>query len=103
MRIRYIAAVEVQPMFPGGLDKFYDFLRKAVKYPPVDRENNVTGHKVYVQFVVEKDGSLTDIRALRGPSQSEMDEAVRAVKNLAKVEARYPKQSAGACNVYSAC
>ncbi|MDB5111536.1 MAG: TonB family protein [Mucilaginibacter sp.] len=72
-------SVENEPAFPGGIQKFYDYLGKAIRYPAVDRENNVTG-KVFVQFVVERDGSLTDVKALRGPSQTLSDEAVRAVK-----------------------
>jgi protein TonB len=80
---KIFSAVEVQPEFPGGIDKFYAFLQKAVRYPAVDRENNVQG-KVYVSFVVEKDGSLTDIKAIRGPSDSEMAEAVRALRTSPK-------------------
>jgi protein TonB len=72
-------SVETEPAFPGGIDKFYAFLGRAVKYPSVDRENNVSG-KVFVSFVVERDGTLTDIKALRGPSQTLQDEAVRALK-----------------------
>jgi len=76
-------SVENEPEYPGGIDKFYAFLGKAIRYPAVDRENNVTG-KVFVQFVVEKDGSLTDVKALRGPSQTLQDEAARAVKSSIK-------------------
>jgi len=72
-------SVENEPAFPGGIEKFYAFLQKTMHYPAVDRENNVTG-KVFVQFVVERDGSLTDVKALRGPSQTLQDEAARAVK-----------------------
>jgi protein TonB len=71
--------VEKQPEFPGGIEKFYAYLQKNIRFPAIDRENNTVG-KVYCQFVVEKDGSLTDIKAVRGPSQSEMDEAVRVLK-----------------------
>jgi len=79
-------AVETEPAFPGGIDKFYAYLQKTMKYPAVDRENNVTG-KVFVQFVVERDGSLTDVKALRGPSQTLQDEAARAVKGSPKWKA----------------
>ncbi len=73
-------AVEVSPDFPGGIQKFYDYLGKAIHYPAVDRENGTQG-RVIVQFVVERDGSLTDVKAVRGPSQTLQDEAVRSVKN----------------------
>jgi len=76
-------AVEQEPSFPGGPDAFNKFLTKTIQYPAVDRENNVTG-KVYVTFVVEKDGSLTDIKALRGPSETEKDEAIRGLKKSPK-------------------
>jgi len=73
------SAVEDEPMYPGGIDKFYKFLQKTIQYPAVDKEDNVQG-KVICQFVVEKDGSLTDIKALRGPSQTLEDEAIRVLK-----------------------
>ena len=76
-------SVETEPEPVGGMQKFYDYLGKAIRYPAVDRENNVTG-KVFVQFVVEIDGSLTQVKALRGPSQTLQDEAARAVKGAPK-------------------
>ncbi len=77
--------VEVQPKFPGGNDKFIKYLGDNIKYPPVDRENNLQG-RVYLQFVVERDGSLTDIKAVRGPSQAMQDEAIRVLKRSPKWE-----------------
>ncbi|MDB4924330.1 energy transducer TonB [Mucilaginibacter sp.] len=76
---KIFSQVEKQPDFPGGLEAFGRYLSKNIHYPAIDRENNVTG-KVICQFVVERDGSLTDIKALRGPSQSTMDEAIRVLK-----------------------
>lgn len=74
------AAVEVEPHFKnGGQAGFNAYLAKAVKFPAVDRENGTQG-KVIVTFVVEKDGSLTDVKALRGPDQSMMDAAVQAIQ-----------------------
>jgi TonB family protein len=72
-------AVEVEPSFPGGPDAFSSFLARTVKYPAVDRDNKVSG-KVYVSFVVEKDGTITDIRPVRGPSETLKEEAVRSIK-----------------------
>lgn len=75
------AAVEQEPEFRnGGAAGFNAYLAKAVKFPAVDRENGTSG-KVIVTFVVERDGSLTDIKALRGPDQSMMDAAVAAIKS----------------------
>jgi len=72
-------AVEHQATFPGGLDKFYDYLGKTIKYPAVARENNVQG-RVYLTFVVEKDGSLTDIKVMRGIGSGCDEEAMRVLK-----------------------
>ena len=82
--------VEVMPSFPGGNDKFLKYLGDNIKYPAVDRENNLQG-RVVLQFVVERDGSLTDVKAVRGPSQAMQDEAVRVLK-------RSPKWKAGIQN-----
>jgi TonB family protein len=70
--------VEKQPQFPGGLEVFSKFLGTNIKYPKADREKGITG-KVFVSLVVEADGTLSDIKALRGPSQAMMDEAVRVL------------------------
>jgi TonB family protein len=71
--------VEKLPTFPGGSKAFYTFLSTNIKYPAVDRENNNTG-RVTIQFVVESDGRLTDIKSLRSPSQAMADEAIRVFK-----------------------
>ena len=75
--------LEVQPKFPGGTDKFLKYLGDNIKYPAVDRENNTQG-RVVLQFVVERDGSLTDVKSIRGPSQAMQDEAVRVLKRSPK-------------------
>jgi protein TonB len=72
-------AVENSAEYPGGIDKFYDYLGKSIRYPGVARENNVQG-KVFLTFVVEKDGSLTDVKVLRGIGSGCDEEAVRVVK-----------------------
>ncbi len=77
--------LEVQPKFPGGTQSFMQYLAANIRYPAADRENNVTG-RVVLQFVVEKDGSLTDIKAVRGPSQAMMNEAIRVLSSSPKWE-----------------
>lgn len=72
-------AVEIQPEYPGGEAALGKFLQKNIRYPSVAKENNVQG-KVYIQFVVERDGSLTDIKVLREPGSGTGDEAVRVLK-----------------------
>jgi TonB family protein len=72
------SAVERQPQFPGGLIEFYHFLSKNIKYPDAMRRSNIQG-KVYVQFVVETDGTLSGIKAVRGPGYGAEEEAVRVM------------------------
>lgn len=80
-------SVEEFPSFPGGMEKFYGFLRKELVYPPIPRENGTQG-RVVVSFVVEKDGSLTDIKIARGVSGIGGDdlgaEAIRILKRSPK-------------------
>lgn len=71
-------SVQIEPTFPGGIQEFYSFLAKTIRYPAEDRQKNITG-KVFVQFVVEKDGSLSNVRAIRGPSEAMKEESVRAI------------------------
>ncbi|RWY49188.1 M56 family metallopeptidase [Mucilaginibacter gilvus] len=72
-------AVQDQPRFPGGIEAFPKYLAKTIKYPKIAREHNVHG-RVILTFVVEKDGSLSDIKVLRGIGSGCDEEAVRAVK-----------------------
>ncbi|WP_018339235.1 MULTISPECIES: energy transducer TonB [Butyricimonas] len=72
--------VEDMPTFPGDINKW---LGKNVKYPVIAQENNIQG-RVTVQFVIEKDGSITDVKVLRGVDPSLDKEAVRVVKSMPK-------------------
>jgi TonB family protein len=73
------ASVEHEPQFAnGGAIGFNAFLARAVKFPAVDRENGTEGN-VIITFVVEKDGSLSDIKAMRSPSKSLAAAAIHAV------------------------
>lgn len=56
--------VEHDPEFPGGIDSLYAFLNKNVRYPQKAVEKKIEG-KVFVRFVIEKDGSITNARILR--------------------------------------
>ena len=73
--------VEQQPLFPGGPAALMKYLSENTKYPVVAQENGVQG-RVTVQFVVEKDGSISDVHVLRGVDPSLDKEAVRVVKSL---------------------
>ncbi|MCV2487481.1 energy transducer TonB [Flavobacterium sp. SH_e] len=74
------AGIEVKPDFPGGIDKFYKFVGNNYKTP---EEEGLKG-KVYVTFVVEKDGSLTDIKVLRDIGYGTGAEAIRVLKKCPK-------------------
>lgn len=76
-------SIEKQPEFPGGLKKFYQYLSKSIKYPQLAQENNVQG-KVFVSFIVEKDGELSDITITRGLGSGTDEEAVRVIENSPK-------------------
>lgn len=73
-------AVEVKPDFPGGIQKFYDFVGKNYKVP---EDEDIKG-KVFVQFVVEKDGTLTDIKVVRDLGFGTGKEAIRVLKKSPK-------------------
>ncbi len=73
--------VEQQPLFPGGNSALMQYLHDNMKYPVVAQENGVQG-RVTVQFVVEKDGSITGVHVLRGVDPSLDKEAVRVVKSM---------------------
>lgn len=75
-------AVEVRPEFPGGIQKFYDFVGKNYRAP----EEDIKG-RVFVQFVVEKDGSLTDIKVVRDLGYGTGAEAIRVLKKSPKWKA----------------
>jgi len=72
-------SIEKSPEFVGGINKFYAYVQKNLKYPPMAVENNIQG-KVFLSFVVEKDGKLTDITVTRGLGSGTDEEAIRVLK-----------------------
>ncbi|MCD8742441.1 TonB family protein [Mucilaginibacter roseus] len=72
-------AVETHPQFPGGLKAFGTYLQTNIKYPAEDVKNKASG-RVFVQFIVEKDGSLSNLNVLRGVSATINAEALRVLK-----------------------
>ncbi|MES2268464.1 MAG: TonB family protein [Bacteroidota bacterium] len=75
--------VDVSPSFPGGEAKFFNFIAQNVKYPEMGRENNVQG-KVILTFIIEKDGTITDIKVVRGIGRSFEQEAIRVISKSPK-------------------
>jgi protein TonB len=75
--------VENDPEFPGGMEALYKYLAQNIKYPQLARDNNITG-KVYVSFVVEKDGSIANPVVKRDIGGGCGQEAIRVVKGMPK-------------------
>ena len=75
--------VEEMPSFPGGQGALMAFLSSNIKYPVVAQENGVQG-RVIVGFVVERDGSITDVKVMRSVDPSLDREAQRVVKAMPK-------------------
>jgi protein TonB len=73
--------VEEQAEFPGGEEARITFLQKNIKYPALARENGIEG-RVYVTFVVGPDGSIRDVKVLRGIGGGCDEEATRVVKMM---------------------
>ena len=75
--------VEVMPQFPGGRNKLMTYLGNNIKYPEAAKKAGVQG-RVFVSFVVEADGSVTDARILRGIGSGCDEEALRVVNSMPK-------------------
>ena len=73
--------VEEMPSFPGGQGALMSFLNSNIKYPVVAQENGVQG-RVIIGFVVERDGSITDVKVMRSVDPSLDREAQRVVKAM---------------------
>lgn len=82
--------VEVQPVFPGGEDKFYAYLVEHMSYPPEARRLGIEG-RVYVQFIIEKDGSVSDVRVVRGIGAGCDEVAVKVVASMPRWTPGYHK------------
>ena len=78
-----LTLVEQMPQFPGGDAALMKFLSSHINYPPMAAENNVQG-KVILQFVVEKDGHVGEVKIARAVDKDLDREAVRVVKSLPK-------------------
>lgn len=73
--------VEQQPEFPGGEAAMMAYIKKNLKYPASASENGIQG-RVTLSFVVEKDGSISNIEILRSPAEELSQEAIRLVKSM---------------------
>lgn len=75
--------VEQMPSYPGGNKALMKFLSKNIKYPQIAADNGIQG-KVYLKFVIERNGSVGEVIVLRGVDKSLDKEAVRVVKSMPK-------------------
>ena len=76
-----LAAVQQQPEFPGGMEKMYEFMGRVQRYPDAEADAGTQG-KVYVEFVVEKDGRITEVKTKRGVSPGLDREAERIIRSM---------------------
>lgn len=72
---------EKMPEFPGGLEALYRYLTDNIKYPEKAKQANITG-TVYISFIVEKDGSVGNIKLLRGIGYGCDEEALHVISNM---------------------
>ena len=80
LSIHTVTGIEIRPEFPGGLSQFYKYIGKNYKVPDIKGLNG----KIIITFVVEKDGSLTDIKVLRDIGYGTGAEAIRVLKKCPK-------------------
>ena len=84
--------VDQVPEFPGGEKELARFIASSIKYPAAARQNKVQG-KVYLSFVVEKDGQITDVKVKQGIGSGCDEEAVRVLRSSPKWKPGLIKES----------
>ena len=75
--------VEVDPEFPGGVEALYKYLAENIKYPEKAKNDKVEG-RVYITFVIEKDGTVSDAKVLRSVNEELDAEALRVINAMPK-------------------
>ncbi len=75
--------VEQSPEFPGGMDALLQYLSTNIKYPEEAMAKKITG-RVYVSFVVEKNGSISSVNVVKCPDELLCNEAVRVIESMPK-------------------
>ena len=73
--------VEENPEFVGGMAKLYEYLGKNIQYPEIAKENGIQG-KVFVQFVVWKDGTIRNVKVVKGVHKTLDIEALRVIQKM---------------------
>ncbi len=72
---------EIMPEFPGGITALYEYMANNLRYPVAAKEAGIQG-RVFVSFVIEKDGSVTNVQVMRGIGGGCDEEAARVIQNL---------------------
>jgi len=75
--------VEAMPEFPGGMAKLMGYLGNNIKYPPLAKESGIQG-RVFINFVVEPNGTISHVKVLRGIGGGCDEEAIRVVNSMPK-------------------
>lgn len=85
IKIKKVETDSIGPTFPGGHIALMDYISKKTKYPQIEKESGIQG-TVWVSFTVEEDGSVADVKILRGVSEGPGcdKEALRVVKIMPK-------------------
>lgn len=81
--VELINYVEKQPEFPGGTDSMFAFIQRNIRYPEEAKMSGIEG-RVFVTFVVEKDGQVSDAKILRDIGGGCGEEAIRVVNIMPK-------------------
>lgn len=71
--------LDKMPQFPGGIGKFYNYVGNNFEKPEIEA---ITTFRVFISFVIEKDGSMTDIKVIKDPGYGLGKEAIRVLKSL---------------------
>ncbi|PKP03284.1 MAG: energy transducer TonB [Bacteroidetes bacterium HGW-Bacteroidetes-6] len=82
--------VEIQPEFPGGIDSLMRYLGSNIRYPIKARKKNIEG-SVFISFIVEIDGSISNVKCLRGIGGGCDEEAIRVVSAMPNWEPGYQR------------
>ena len=85
--------VEDMPAFPGGMEAMIQFISSNIKYPADAKKQKVDG-RVLVNFVIEKDGSITEVKVVKPTFPSLDAEAIRVVKAMPKWKPGYQRGQA---------
>ncbi len=71
--------LDILPEYPGGMKRFYEYVQRTFNRPEIEDNGEIT-MSVIMSFVIEKDGTLTDIKAVRSTDRNMEKEAIRILK-----------------------